>query len=39
MTKNNHLKKERCFLLYPFFFLAILSFIACQKQPVLDFWE
>ncbi len=37
MTKNNHLKKERSFLLYPFFFLAILSFAACQKQPVLDF--
>ncbi len=37
MTKNNYLKKERFLLLYPFFFLAVISFAACQKQPALNF--
>jgi hypothetical protein len=37
MTKYNYLKKARLFPLYSFLLLAILSFVACQKQPVLNF--
>jgi Domain of unknown function (DUF4270) len=37
MTINYYLKKERILPLYPFFFLAILFIVSCQKQPVLNF--
>ncbi len=37
MNKNNYQKKERIFPLYLLFFLAVLSFFSCQKQPVLNF--
>jgi len=35
MTRNNHLKRDRNFLLLSF--LAIFFFVACQKQPVVSF--